>query len=297
MVVKTQKREQVGSDLFLSYSRADRPLAEQFVRTAAARGVNVWYDEDIEGGRDWRERIVAALGSAKALVILFSEHSDDSRQLIKELAVADNMRKQVIPVLVSNCEPKGPYLYELASRNWIPIYPNPETKLAWLIDKLVTEQEPRGVGLLSAVPAPGDNHSWSPLRRYDLYILVPILVGGFLISLFSTGDNKDWGLGIECDCIFHIHDHLRRSKCQIEPKRALGQIFSLLFCLVGDRRVTGPSHRRIRGREDLNLWRANHTFVAHRCDRQRGASVPAQDVPAVYFPQQDREVAGKLSWG
>jgi hypothetical protein len=192
----------VGSDLFLSYSRADRPLAEQFVRTAAARGVNVWYDEDIEGGRDWRERIVAALGSAKALVILFSEHSNDSRQLIKELAVADNMRKQVIPVLISNCEPQGPYLYELASRNWIPIHPNPESKLAWLIDKLITELEFRDAGLLSAAPARGDNHSWFPLRRYDFYILVPILVGGFLISLFSTGDNKDWGLGISAIASF-----------------------------------------------------------------------------------------------
>jgi hypothetical protein len=198
----------VGSDLFLSYSRADRPLAEQFVRTAAARGVNVWYDEDIEGGRDWRERIVAALGSAKALVILFSEHSNDSRQLIKELAVADNMRKQVIPVLISNCEPKGPYLYELASRNWIPIYPNPESKLAWLIDKLVTEQEPRSeqeprvVGLLSPVPAHSDNYSWSPLRRYDLYILVPILVGAFLFSVFAASDSKDWGLGISAIASF-----------------------------------------------------------------------------------------------
>jgi hypothetical protein len=192
----------VGSDLFLSYGRADRPLAEQFVKTAAARGVNVWYDEDIEGGRDWRERIVAALGSAKALVILFSEHSNDSRQLIKELAVADNMRKQVIPVLISNCEPKGPYLYELASRNWIPIYPNPESKLGWLIDKLMTEQEPRGVGLLSAVPAPRDNHGWSSLRRYDLYTLVPILMAGFLISLFSAGEIKDWGLGINAIATF-----------------------------------------------------------------------------------------------
>ena len=190
----------MGSDLFLSYSRADRPLAEQFVKTATARGVNVWYDEDIEGGRDWRERIVAALGSAKALVILFSEHSNDSRQLIKELAVADNMQKQVIPVLISNCEPQGPYLYELASRNWIPIHPNPESKLAWLIDKLITELEFRGAGLLSAAPAPGDN--WAPLRRYDFYILVPILVGGFLISLFSTGDNKDWGLGISAIASF-----------------------------------------------------------------------------------------------
>jgi len=186
----------MGSDLFLSYSRADRPFAEQFVKAAAARGVNVWYDEDIEGGQDWREKIVAALGSAKALVILFSEHSNNSHQLIKELAVADNMQKLVIPVLISNCAPQGPYLYELASRNWIPIHPNPESKLGWLIDKLITELELRGADQLPAAPAHGDNDSWFPLRRYDLYILVPILVGGFLISLLSTGDNKDWGLGI-----------------------------------------------------------------------------------------------------
>jgi hypothetical protein len=97
----------MASDIFLSYCRDDRPLAEQFVSIAARHGVNVWFDEEIEGGQDWREKIVNALGAAKALVILFSEHSNGSRQLIKELAVADNMRKLVIPVLVSNCEPQG----------------------------------------------------------------------------------------------------------------------------------------------------------------------------------------------
>jgi hypothetical protein len=225
----------VGSELFLSYSRADRPLAEQFVKTAAERGVNVWYDEDIEGGRDWRERIVAALGSAKALVILFSEHSNDSRQLIKELAVADNMQKQVIPVLISNCEPKGPYLYELASRNWIPIYPNPESKLAWLIDKLITEQEPRGVGLLSTVPAHGGDHSWLPLRRYDLYILVPILVGAFLISLFAAGDNKDWGLGISAiaSFIYMIISAVRNARSNLSAFSAKSFLCYFVLSVIG----------------------------------------------------------------
>ena len=80
-----------------------------------------------------------ALGTAKALVILFSDHSNASRQLIKELALADNLQKPIVPVLVSNCEPKGAYLYEMASRNWIKIHPDPETRLASLVDKLITE--------------------------------------------------------------------------------------------------------------------------------------------------------------
>jgi len=205
---------QMASDIFLSYCRKDRLLAEQFVSTAAARGVNVWFDEEIGGGQDWREKIVGALGAAKALVILFSEHSNDSRQLIKELAVADSMRKLVVPVLVSNCEPQGPYLYEMASRNWINIYPNPESRLAPLIDTLITQLELRGgtstqrpISVATAVPAPLEapatlptippahavDESWFPLGRLDLYMLVPILVGGFLLGIFNTGEDKQIG--------------------------------------------------------------------------------------------------------
>jgi TIR domain len=214
----------MASDIFLSYCRADRPLAERFVSTAAARGVDVWFDEEIEGGEDWREKIVDALGSAKALVILFSDHSNASRQLIKELAIADNLQKPIVPVLVSNCEPKGAYLYEMASRNWIKIHPHPETRLASLVDKLITELElhggsptPAAVNAATAppaqpvtpaapptvlppmppaAPAHDADERWFPLGRYDLYILVPILVGSLLIGIFGKGDDKSAGLGV-----------------------------------------------------------------------------------------------------
>jgi TIR domain len=206
-------------DIFLSYSRADHQLAQAFVHAAAARGVNVWFDDRIEGGQDWREKIVQALRSAKALVILFSEHSNSSTQLIKELAIADNLRKRVVPVLVSNCEPRGAYLYELASLNWINIHPNPETRLAPLVDNLITQldlhggergaasttrraplpsQEPSAAVAPDAQapsPTPGDDESWFPLGRYDLYLVVPILLGAFLIGFFGTGDDKYGGLG------------------------------------------------------------------------------------------------------
>lgn len=220
----------MASDIFLSYCRADRPLAEQFVSTAAARGLEVWFDEEIEGGEDWREKIVEALGAARALVILFSDHSNASRQLIKELAIADNLQKPIVPVLVSNCEPKGAYLYEMASRNWIKIHPHPETRLASLVDKLITELELHGGGsspspvstgtaeperlvapatpptilppVLPAASAHGADTRWFPLGRYDLYILLPILVGAFLIGIFGKGDDKSAGLGLSAIAFF-----------------------------------------------------------------------------------------------
>ena len=213
---RTEEGAHMAIDIFLSYSRNDRLLAEQFVKAAAARGVHVWFDEKIEVGQNWRERIVDALGTAKAFVILFSEYSNGSRQLIKELAIADNLEKLVIPVLISNCEPQGAYLYELSSRNWINIYPNPETQLAPLIDTLKTQLELRSgsppqlpvsaaetvlpapweeapstpapiARPAPAAPAHGADERWFPLGRYDLYILVPILVGGFLMGIAGAG--------------------------------------------------------------------------------------------------------------
>ena len=219
----------MGCDIFLSYSRADRQLAERFVQAAAERGVSVWFDFQIEGGQNWREKIVQALDSSKALVILFSEHSNKSTQLIKELAIADKLRKRVIPVLVSNCEPRGAYLYELASLNWINIQPDPETRLASLVDGLIAQLDlrdavpavastnrstpgpsPREASSAAAPiprhtapsPAPGHHESWFPLGRYDLYFLVPILLGAFLVGVFSTGDNKAFGLGMSAIASF-----------------------------------------------------------------------------------------------
>ncbi len=139
----------MGSDIFLSYSRADQEIAEAFVKFATANGLSVWYDKLIQCGDDWRGDIVEELSGSRALVILFSDNSNASRQLIKELGVADKLNKVVIPILIANCEPRGPYLYELATRNWVNLWPNPETRLPTAIENLKTL-----FGLWEAAPAP-----------------------------------------------------------------------------------------------------------------------------------------------
>ena len=68
--------------------------------------MTLWYDQLLQGGEDWRDGIVKALSQSKVLVILFSDASNSSIQLIKELAVADSVGKTVIPVLIENTEPR-----------------------------------------------------------------------------------------------------------------------------------------------------------------------------------------------
>ncbi len=126
----------MSQDIFLSYRRTDREFAAQLVRELEKRGLTVWYDADIEGGQDWREEIVTALQASKMLVILFSESCNESRQLKKELAVADSFEKPVVPILIENCRPKGAYLYELADRNWIEAWPEPHSRINELVGLL-----------------------------------------------------------------------------------------------------------------------------------------------------------------
>ena len=129
-------------DFFLSYRRTDQKLAQLLVTALEARGARVWWDAHIEGGEDWREAIVANLEVSHTLVILFSEACNSSRQLRKELAIADLLDKPVIPVLIEPATPKGHYLYELAARNWLQIHPDPESRVEELSDRLIAELGP-----------------------------------------------------------------------------------------------------------------------------------------------------------
>lgn len=116
-------------DVFVSYRRTDREYVERFVTAIERHGPEVWWDADIVAGDDWRDSIVEHLAGSEFLVIVFSKDCNDSTQLVKELAVADHLKKVVIPVKIDDTEPKGPFLYELAWRNWIDAYPDPTAKL------------------------------------------------------------------------------------------------------------------------------------------------------------------------
>ena len=198
------------SDFFLSYRRSDRALAKRLVDAIVARGATIWWDEMIPGGVDWRDEIVEHLNSAQVMIILFSEDCNQSRQLRKELALADEMNKVVIPLLIEDTKPKGHFLYELASRNWLQIYSDPESKIDDVSEKLlemVGFTAPGPVPHIEAaqpdaseIPAklkrsqtqhfssrPRHYRNFLPFKRIDL----PVLLGAPLMIYLTLGVNRN----------------------------------------------------------------------------------------------------------
>ncbi len=112
-------------DVFLSYAHKDRAIANYAAAALADQGLAVWYDTQIEGGADWRHTIIKNLETSRCLVVLFSEATNRSRQVRKEIAVANRLNIPVIPVRLDGSDPRGALLHTLSERDWITLAPDP----------------------------------------------------------------------------------------------------------------------------------------------------------------------------
>jgi hypothetical protein len=120
----------VAGEIFISYRRADQTWARLLHSLLKAEGVEAWYDALVGPGEDWRIATAKALETSRIFVLLFSDNAAQSSDIAKELAAAVLEKKLIVPIRLQNIAPKGAFLYELASRNWINAFEDTEAKLA-----------------------------------------------------------------------------------------------------------------------------------------------------------------------
>jgi adenylate cyclase len=87
------------ADIFISYSSKDREQAEQLTELLGSAGLSVWIDKyGIGAATSWTKEIVDAINNCKALVLLLSEDSVVSHNVIKEVSLASEKRKKIVPL-------------------------------------------------------------------------------------------------------------------------------------------------------------------------------------------------------
>ncbi len=92
------------ADVFISYSREDRPRAEQVARGLSALGMDAFWDTDIPPGQTWADYIEGKLAQCKAVVVLWSEHSTKS-QWVREEARMGRDKSKLIPAMLDASPP------------------------------------------------------------------------------------------------------------------------------------------------------------------------------------------------
>ena len=87
------------ADIFISYSSKDREKAEQLTELLSSAGLSVWIDQSaLEVSTSWSAEIVDAISSCSAFIVLLSPNSIESHNVIKEVSLASEKRKKILPL-------------------------------------------------------------------------------------------------------------------------------------------------------------------------------------------------------
>jgi len=181
----------LAGEIFISYRRADQAWAKLLHAQLQAEGVEPWYDALVGAGQDWRLATAKALEASQIFVLLFSENAAQSSDMAKELAAAVLERKLIVPVRLQNIAPKGAFLYELASRNWINAYEDTEAKLAE-IAKGLAHLVRTGARDDSVLPFDGPRHDEQEMARPKRRWLKPALIAAGSLAIVTAAVTAAW---------------------------------------------------------------------------------------------------------
>ncbi len=110
------------ADIFISYSSRDRAQAEQLTELLASAGLSVWIDKSgIDLATSWSKEIVDAIDGCKALVVLLSPSSIASVNVAKEIALAAERKKKILPLDLEPVTIPNELAYHLAGLQRAPM--------------------------------------------------------------------------------------------------------------------------------------------------------------------------------
>ena len=116
----------MAHDVFLSYSSRDQAAAEKICAALEGAHVKCWMaPRDIVSGAQWGASIVQAIESCRAVVVVFSEHSNASQQVIREMEAAVSRKRPLVPLRIANVIPTADMQYFLGVSHWFDAFPGP----------------------------------------------------------------------------------------------------------------------------------------------------------------------------
>lgn len=104
------QKEQVADsaakgEIFISYTVADRELADRLHQALESAGQAVWIDtDDIRYADNWKDAVFPAIERAPAILFVTSRASVSSENCLEELKYAELLGKRIIPIVAERVE-------------------------------------------------------------------------------------------------------------------------------------------------------------------------------------------------
>ena len=108
------------SMVFISHSSKDRATADAICAYLESAGIKCWIaPRNIEPGATWAKGIMQGLEACGVLILVFSEHANDSDHVEREVAKAFSSGLAVIPFRIKDVLPNQSLSYFLDTVQWL----------------------------------------------------------------------------------------------------------------------------------------------------------------------------------
>ena len=156
----------MSPDVFISYSRENQQEVIKLVEYLREQGVAVWMDEsDIHGATMWTKEIVEAIRASSVFILAISRHSTGSKNVVKELALASEREKIILPIYLEQCDIPETMEYQLAGIQNIALYTLDKGKAYEFVHQTIrrlgvgqAQPEDQAIGQAEAAPSAGPRH-------------------------------------------------------------------------------------------------------------------------------------------
>lgn len=149
----------MAHDVFISYTTRDKAIADAVCHALEARHIRCWIaPRDVAAGLSWKAAIVGAIRDSQVMVLIFSGEVNSSKDVRREVDIAFEERRPIIPFRIENVAPSDELYYCIADRHWLDaLTPPVEQHIGGLVNALrrfIAEPEPVPEPVPAPAPAP-----------------------------------------------------------------------------------------------------------------------------------------------
>ena len=84
--------------VFVSYAHADSDIVYPIIKELSKRGILMWYDEGIDVGAEWPQKIADSILNCSKFMLFISPDSIKSHHVRQEINFANSKHRQILPV-------------------------------------------------------------------------------------------------------------------------------------------------------------------------------------------------------
>ena len=197
----------MAHDVFISYSHKDKAVADAICSRLEQDGIRCWYaPRDIRPGADWAASIIESIENSRIMVLVFTDASNASPQVLREINNAVSAGVILVPFKLTEAAPNKGMQYYLSTVHWLDALNTPRensiSNLCAMVHSVLEGEASRqesGTKPPEKLPEKPPEKRW---RRWIYFAAAALAVAAlgaalWLAGVFSPPEEKPDAAGTE----------------------------------------------------------------------------------------------------